>query len=729
MTISADNPQTCDAVCSPVQGEVPLTTAEMEDILQLQQAIFARVASNANDYQSILSKLCELAESLLPNSVASIMMLDPETGLMNVLCAPSVPQVGIDALQGLKPGATGGSCGNAVFGNTPVYVQDTFTDPRWESIRQIALDFNLCSCWSNPIRNEQELAIGSFALSSFEHRAPTEFHKRILEVGASMIRIVLSHRAQNERLEENRRRLELMGTALSQSTEGVIITDSQNRIAETNQAFEAITGYRSDEVLGQNPSVLSSGKQDKMFYTRMWDSLNSNGHWHGEIVNRRKDGSLISQWMSLNAIRNTEGELQNYVAVFTDLTELKAEREKRLYALEHDQLTGLPNKSRLSFLLDDAEQGGSLLLLNVDNFSYINTAYGLAFGDQLLCGVAERLQQLSVDARAFRVNADEFALYFDGKVDLEAQIAQVRQLFARQIEVEDLGFNITFTFGGASGHQGLFGQAIQALRKAREQGKNRFHLYDAQQDEPDQDKRFDYIHWNSLLHAALSEDRVRPYFQGIRDNQSGEITRYEALVRLEHEGEVYTPYRFLNAARLSGLMPEIARRVIDKGFAEIAGKSCLLSVNITEEDLNQGYLAAYLDEKSAQYGVEPSRVTLEILEGVSATGKKNHIKQLSALKQRGYQLAIDDFGTEYSNFERILELNVDTVKIDAKYIKNIAEDKTSYEVTRAIVFFAKNAGIETVAEFVHNEAVQAIVSDLGIEYSQGYLFSEPAPSI
>ena len=200
-------------------------------------------------------------------------------------------------------------------------------------------------------------------------------------------------------------------------------------------------------------------------------------------------------------------------------------------------------------------------------------------------------------------------------------------------------------------------------------------------------------------------------------------------MRLIEGDTVHSPYLFLGAARLSGLLPLITRRVIDRGFAQIAGTATELSVNVTEEDLNQHYLEQYLETKLVEYAVQPEQVTLEILEGVSSTGKKNHIKQLRSLKARGYHLAIDDFGTEYSNFERILELNVDVVKIDAKYIKNIAEDNASYEITRAIVYFAKNAGIETVAEFVHNEAVQAIVEKLGIEYSQGYLYSEPVPEI
>jgi len=707
------------------QQEASLSVAELDQILLLQQFIFSKVANN-DSCLSILTELCLMAEKLLPNAVASIMLLDSQTGLLSVLCAPSVPQAGLDALQELKPGNGGGSCANAVYSNQPVFVVDTFTDPRWENIRHIAVDFNLCACWSVPIRNETGEAIGSFALSSFEHRLPSEFHKRLLELGASMVSVVLAGHKQECSLAEKINRLELLDAALNQTSEGVVITDIDNRIVETNRAFEQLTGFKQSELLGKTTKLLSSGKHDSVFYQKMWSALRVSDSWRGEITGLHKDGSELNQWLDLSVIKNSEGRVTNHVAVFTDLTELKEGQKRLLCALELDQLTGLPNKAKLSMLLGANPGEQALLMLNVDNFSYINTAYGLEFGDKLLKAIALRLTEVSPIATVFRINADEFALYFDRPVDLAEVVKRVQKYFSlHQTLVGELSFHITFSCGGACSNEAVFRKALQALRKARESGRNHFHIYNQAYDEPDQAERLDYIHWNGLLHNALNEGRLVPYYQGIRDNRSGEIVKYEALVRLEHNGEVYSPYLFLKAARLSGLMPAIAKLMIDQSFAAIADKTCALSINITEEDLNQEYLDDYLEKKAQQYGIEPQRVTLEILEGVSSAGKINHIQQLSLLKSRGYQLAIDDFGTEYSNFERILELNVDYVKIDAKYIKDIAENNISYEVARAIVYFAKNAGIATVAEFVHNEAVQAVVQDLGIEYSQGYLFSEP----
>lgn len=235
-----------------------------------------------------------------------------------------------------------------------------------------------------------------------------------------------------------------------------------------------------------------------------------------------------------------------------------------------------------------------------------------------------------------------------------------------------------------------------------------------------------FIATNSLLHTALELGQVTPYFQGIYHNKSNKITKFEVLARIVKDDEVISPYRYIDAAKLSGLLPEITRVMIDKSFKIMAKNNYNFSLNITEDDLSQNYLLTYLAEKLVEYKIALQRIILEILEGVSATGKKNHIKQLTELKAQGYQLAIDDFGTEYSNFERILKLDIDYLKIDAKYIKNIDVSKKSYEITRAITFFAHNVNIPCIAEFVHNESVQAVVNTLGIDYSQGYYFSEPA---
>lgn len=701
--------------------EVPITPEEYNNILDIQHTILNMIASR--DYcTDILAKLCVLAQSLLPNSVASIMLIDKSTGLMSVVSAPSIPKVAQDALENLKPGSGGGSCGNAVFHNKPQYVRDTFSDPRWQDIRHIAIDFNLCACWSMPICDENNKIIGSFALSSFEHRLPAPFHKKLLQTAASIVNIIL----KNKTIEK---RVKLFATAAQNAVEGMVITDEDNKIIEVNQAFEDIYGYKEQEVLGKNPSILASKKHNEKFYADMWKSIHNESKWSGELINKRADGSEIIQWMSISALYDEHDKAYNYLGVFSDITELKKSQKLVEEMAYKDSLTGLCNKTHLEQLLK-TDKHKTLLLLNVNNFSYINTAYGFEIGDKLLITLANILQNDFDTKSTCRINSDEFALLYCEDIDVKQVTSEIQEYFYnKEILIDNITLNISFTYGAAQGEKNLLRNSALALKQAKESGKNNLYIFNQDSDSIDHSQRESFIASNYILHNALSEGRVIPYFQGIRNNTTNEITKYEVLARIDNDGDIISPHTFLEPARLSGLLPEITKAMIDKSFEFMASNNYTFSINITEDDLSKNYLLEYLNDKELEYGIQSSRVILEILEGVSANGKKSHIKQLTKLKSRGYLIAIDDFGSEYSNFERVLDLDIDFLKIDAKYIKDIHKSSKSYEVTRAIVFFAKNANIPCIAEFVHCAEVQKIIEDLGIEYSQGFHFSEPSAKL
>jgi len=672
---------------------------------------------------AILEHLCLLAEKLLSNSVASIMLLDTRSGFMSVLSAPSIPKVGHDALKNLQPGEGGGSCGNAVFRNEAQYVQNTFKDKRWEDIRNIAYDFNLCSCWSMPIKNREQKAIGSFALSSFEHRSPAPFHKKLLETAASIVNIVLENHKKNARLK-------LFSSALENSVEGVIITDKNNKIIEVNNAFKKIYNYTEEEVLYKDPKMLSSKEHDKEFYADMWQHIVNYDGWSGEIKNRRSDGSLIEQLMSISALKNElTGEVENYLVIFSDLTALKESQQEIEHLAFHDSLTSLYSKSYLEYF-HKKETYATLILLNIDNFSYVNTVYGYSVGDTLLKEIAKILKEITQESKVFRISSDEFALYYENKIDILKSIRSVQSYFYdNSIDLNGLILHVTFTYGASYAQNSLLQNTALALKQAKESGKNRFHIFNKDEDSIDQTQRERFITNNNILHKALENGSITPYYQGIRDNRQKEITKYEVLARIEHNGKMVTPNNFIEPARLSGMLPEITKVIIDKSFAYMSNKKFTFSINITEDDLARNYLVNYLSMKEKEYNIDPKRVVLEILEGVSASGKQNQIAQLNSLKQKGYSLAIDDFGVEYSNFERILDLEIDFLKIDAKYIRDIDTNPKSYEVTRAIAYFAKNANIPCIAEFVDSESVQSVIEELGIAFSQGYYFSKPKPQI
>jgi len=705
--------------------EVVLSKNEYDSIFKIQREILNSIASGVES-KILLEMLCKLAEQLLPNSVASIMYVNEKTGLISILSAPSVPKQGHLALTNLKPGPGSGSCGNAIFRNEATFVVDTFSDPKWKDLRQLAYDFNICSCWSMPVHDGNQKPIGTFALSSFEHRQPSQFHKALLETCANIVYIILKNDNQEKIISQDESRIRLFSRALQSSTEGIFITDIDNNIIEINDAFTKIYGYKKDEVIGKNPRIFFTGKNSKKFYKDLWEKLNASGYWRGEIVNKTKKGKEITQWVTISSICDTSGTLQNYLALLTDITQVKKSEEKVAYLAYHDSLTGLYNNTYLQKQkIDDF-----LLLLNVDNFSYVNLAYGFEIGDKLLVAISNELKGLCQEQDIYRIDSDEFAINYSEDIETYKKIERIQKHFNKiSFYIDEISLNITFTYGASEGKSTSLYHSALALKKAKEIGKNRYYIYSKEDDYAEQNQRKEFLKYNGILHNALKYDLIQPFFQGIRDNKTKKIDKYEALVRIVDEDEITTPYMFLQTAKLSGLLPQITKIMIDKSFKYMSKNDMQFSLNITEDDLSQNYLEAFLLKMAFRYKVDTNRVVLEILEGISANGKKNHLKQLNALKRQGFLIAIDDFGAEYSNFERVLDLDIDFLKIDAKYIKNIDTDSRSYEIVKSIVYFAKNTNIPCIAEFVHNKNVQKIVEELGIEYSQGFYFSEPKDTI
>ena len=585
--------ESCTVLDDSNINEVPITNEEYQNILDIQQEVLSLTALEAKT-QDILNRICKMLESLLPNAVASLMIKNPEDGRIYVKAAPTVPQAGWDVLDGIEPGPHSGSCGNAIHHGKPQFISNTFTDERGTEFLQTAKAFNLCSCWSMPVKDEESKTIGSIALSSFEHRSPALFHKKLLETASSLITIILKNEQNKEHMQD-------------------------------------------------------------MIYK--------------------------------------------------------------------DTLTGLKNKVSLQEVFSDNSYQ-TLVFLDINNFAYVNTAYGFDIGDKILKNVANMLKNICPE-NIYRINADQFAVRFEEQKNIPEVVHKIKKHFAENtIEVDNVRLKVSFTYGAIYSNKDLLKHAALAIKKAKESGKNRLYIFD--EDLDSSEKRESFISMNSLLYTAFDKDMIVPFYQGIYNNEQKKITKYEALVRIVTEdGKVISPYEFLDVAKLSGLLPTLTKTMIEKTFKMMSQNSYDFSINITEDDLISYYLVDYLATKSNEYSIDPTRVTLEILEGISSGGQKNNIKQLKALKEHGYKLAIDDFGAEYSNFERVLELDVDFLKIDARYIKNIDTDKKSLEIVKAIVNFSSNMNIIVIAEFVHSQSVQKIIDELGITYSQGYYFSEP----
>ena len=419
-----------------------------------------------------------------------------------------------------------------------------------------------------------------------------------------------------------------------------------------------------------------------------------------------------------------KAHLTNRNLIATLSKKVKEETEKNLSLVYNDSLSACYSKEK--FLADEAlYKNKELIMINIKNFSQINATYGFRIGDKILKLTATRLQSI-LERKIYRIDSDEFVFISD---DINEDIAHINHHFNDDpLHITKDNINIRVSFSYAAVH-GLEHDPLRKLSLGIRQAKNEPYRPYIYYQEPDVKNEF--IKFNAYLYDAIfaqQDARIIPYFQGIYNNKTGEIKKYEALARLEVDGEIYTPYYFIEIAKNSGFFTEITKIMIDKSFAYLSrqAKDITISINITEDDLHSKKLKEYLLERIDFYHLQAEQVILEILEGVSAGGTHSNVIQLKELKEAGFKLSIDDFGVEYSNFERISELDVDFIKIDGKYIKNLDTCEKSRKIVQAISEFASSMDIDVIAEFVENKAIQKILKEIGIEFSQGYCFSVPA---
>lgn len=412
-----------------------------------------------------------------------------------------------------------------------------------------------------------------------------------------------------------------------------------------------------------------------------------------------------------------------------ELEEKTAKLSKQLIT---DELTGLLNRNALVNLSDHKHSIRTMMLLSIDNFDSINIAYGYDNGDLLLKEVANFLKtKVEKETKLYRVNSNEFAIVsFEKSLEEMRKFAQKLQedVLHHKITLKEFSIKITITIAITEGEGCLLKNAHIALKEAQQIGKNRINIYS--KNSPLELLQLKIQEYMPKLRKVIAKKYIVPYFQPIINNKNLKIEKYECLARIvDQDGGIESPLNFIDIAEMTGMIPDITRIMIDKSFQVFQNNSYEFSINISEYDLNDGYLASYLQEKLEQYNIDASRVVLEVLEGISAVGAKNGLEQLMNLKEQGFAIAIDDFGVQNSNFERVHAMQVDFIKIDGSFIKNIHNNEKSHTVAKTISEFGKSIGAKIIAEYVHSKEVQDIVLELGIDYSQGYYFSEPLKTL
>ena len=369
-------------------------------------------------------------------------------------------------------------------------------------------------------------------------------------------------------------------------------------------------------------------------------------------------------------------------------------------------------------------------LVNIDNFSNINDAYGFEVGDRVLEELSRFLNMVRPrDAKVYRFCSDKFVLLDEQELSKEEIVRIAEEILSffsqAEIEVDDLTLKISLSIG-ISIDKGLINivQAEVAMKELRESNRNHYNIFNPLSKFVH--KQQQNMYWIHRIKEAVSDESIVAYFQPVVNNSTQRIEKYECLARLkDDDDEIISPYLFMEAAKVTGNLPYVTRSLIGQSFKKFSGTDYEFSLNITSEDLSLEYLEELLLRNVKKYKIDPSRVTLEMLENITTLDEGTIMTQLMSLRMNGFKIAIDDFGSANSNLSRLLEIEPDYLKIDGSFIKNIITDKKSQIIVNAIISICKSSGIKMVAEYVHNQEVQDRIKELGIEYSQGYYFGEP----
>jgi diguanylate cyclase (GGDEF)-like protein len=409
--------------------------------------------------------------------------------------------------------------------------------------------------------------------------------------------------------------------------------------------------------------------------------------------------------------------------------EIKTKAERIYYQALTDQLTGLYNSAMLNQLLEKGSYK-FLIYLDIVNFKTINKQYGKKFGNKVIQAASKALEKnIKKEMRLFKIESDRFAILSkerDANVITEFSKQIIAFFDMTNLWIDENEININFTIGAAavSEENDLLMECEYALDWAKHVGRRTYYIYEAQSSSMQNEQ--ETIGWLNRTKRMIVENKIEPYFQPIYDLKSKTIVKYEVLARAIEDGEVYAPIFFLGAAERLGLLTAITKIMINKSFAFFSKNTYHFSINITERDLLEEGFNDFIIEKARHYHIDPSRITCEILEGVTLGLNINEIvAKLNGLRDQGFLLAIDDFGVENSNFSRLLEIELDFIKIDGIFIRNIVNSQKDENIVRAIVNLAKTLEIKTVAEFVESQEIMDKILECGIDYAQGYHIGRP----
>lgn len=540
----------------------------------------------------------------------------------------------------------------------------------------------------------------------------------------------------------------LLAKVFSDAHEGIVITDTKGTIVDVNPTFSVITGYSREEAIGNNPNMLSSGKHDAEFYAEMWKSIVEDGHWQGEIWNRKKNGELFAEMITISALKDGE-TTTHYVCLFSDITKIKEQQNALEYMAHYDALTKLPNRTlfadRFSQAVAHSNRNNTLLavcFLDLDSFKPINDEYGHDVGDKLLVEVAERISSsIRVEDTVSRQGGDEFAILLgdiESFAHCEQLLDRLHYALARPYIINGYPHKITASTGVTlypiddENRDTLMRHADQAMYQAKLAGRNRFHLFNALDDL----QIIQRHHQLDEIRHALSSNEMCLYYQPKVNMKTGKILGVEALVRWNHpEKGLIPPLDFLPSLEGTDLEIELGEWVINAALDQLdlwqkQGIHLQVSVNISSHHLLS---PTFFDQVSDALDLHPTidshDLQLEILESSvlkDITAISGIIKTCQNVL--GVDVALDDFGTGYSSLTHIRNLSANTIKIDQTFVRDLLDDPSDYSIIEGVIGLAQAFNRNIIAEGVENEAVGIMLLIMGCENAQGEGIAWPLPA-
>ena len=541
------------------------------------------------------------------------------------------------------------------------------------------------------------------------------------------------------------KRMSLLASVVEHSLEGILITDLELTIIDVNPAFTSITGYSAEEAIGKAPKLLSSGWHDKSHYQKIWHSLKETGQWQGEMTNRRKDGEIYTEWLTISSVYDQHGELSNYVGVFYDITEKKAVEQHITQLAYYDSLTELANRRLFEDRFEQSlrfarrnEQTVALLYIDLDRFKPVNDSLGHKAGDVLLKQVARRLQDSVRDSDTVaRLGGDEFAIIMENinQVNVSHCAQAIIELLDKPFTIEGsevfVGASIGISMFPSDGVDmaTLIKHADIAMYRAKEEGRKTYQFFLPEMNAGVEER----LALENALRYAMARGELELHYQPQVRLKDGRITGVEALLRWHHpEMGFISPARFIPIAEDSGLINEIGRWVLEQACQQrrawqiTVNEDFRVAVNLSARQFSSD-VATMVEQVLRDTGLEANQLELEITESMVMQNADHAVQVLNALNKLGVQLAIDDFGTGYSSLSYLKRFPLHKVKVDRTFIKDLPNDEEDAAITNAVIAMGKTLGLTVLAEGTETlEQIEFLHEQLCDEV-QGYFCSRPVP--